>query len=77
MIDVSSHLGGNNQVFDYSTVPKKLRQLGRFCLWKLEGRGDRGKPTKIPYKLDGSRADFTKISDFIDFDNTVSTYGVL
>lgn len=74
MIDVSSHLGGNNQVFDYSTVPKKLRQLGRFCLWKLEGRGCRGKPTKIPYKLDGSRADFTKLSDFTDFEGAVSAY---
>ena len=47
----------NVEVFDYSTIPKFMKDHGRFCLWKLVMKPGKTKPDKIPYQLNGKRAD--------------------
>ncbi len=41
----------------FEKLPDELKQEGRFCLWKYEKR--KGKINKVPYRLDGKRADPT------------------
>src|ERR1035437_7716930 len=51
----------------YSQVPKELRLLRNWCLWKyvkIEGR----KPTKVPYQPNGYKCDVTKEQSFSSFD---------
>ena len=48
----------NVEVFDYSTIPKFMKDHGRFCLWKLVMKPDKTKPDKIPYQLNGKRVLF-------------------
>lgn len=43
----------NAEVFDYSTIPKFMKDHGRFCLWKLVMKPGKTKPDKIPYQLNG------------------------
>lgn len=50
----------------YEKLPDDLKRNARFCLWKYETR--KGKPTKVPYRTDGRRADSTKAADFSTFD---------
>lgn len=49
----------NVEVFDYSTIPKFMKDHGRFCLWKLVMKPGKTKPDKIPYQLNGKRANVT------------------
>ena len=54
----------------YEKLPDDLKRNARFCLWKYETR--KGKPTKVPYRTDGRRADSSKASDFSSFDAVTS-----
>ena len=49
----------NMEIFDYSTIPKFMQEQGKFCLWKLEMKSGKCKPDKIPYRINGKRADAT------------------
>ena len=37
-------------------VPDSLVELDQWILWRSESRGDGGKPTKVPYQINGSHA---------------------
>lgn len=41
----------------YESLPNELKQNGLFCLWRYETR--KGKPTKVPYQVNGRKADAT------------------
>ena len=49
----------NVEVFDYSTIPKFMQEPGRFCFGKLVTKPGKTKPDKIPYRINGNRADAT------------------
>ena len=53
----------------YERPPQYVRQHGLFCLWRYEERN--GKKTKVPYRLDGRRANSTKASDFALFSDVL------
>lgn len=62
----------NVEVFDYSTIPKSMQEHGRFCLWKLVMKLDKIKPDKIPYQLNGKRANATNSQHYSSFEETLS-----
>lgn len=62
------------EIFDYSTIPKFMKEHGRFCLWKLERKQGKSKPDKIPYQLNGKRANATNPKHYADFDEVVAVY---
>lgn len=64
----------NVEVFDYSTIPKFMQEHGRFCLWKLVMKPEKTKPDKIPYRIDGKRADATNPRHYSSFDETVEAF---
>ncbi|MBF1050220.1 phage NrS-1 polymerase family protein [Peptostreptococcus sp.] len=64
----------NVEVFDYSTIPKSMQEHGRFCLWKLVMKLDKIKPDKIPYQLNGKRANATNSQHYSSFEETVETF---
>jgi len=55
----------------FEKLPDELKQEGRFCLWKYEGR--KGRLNKVPYRLDGRRADPTDIKHYMDFNLAAGT----
>ncbi len=54
----------------YEKLPIYVKENARFCLWRYEDRN--GKKTKVPYRIDGRRADSTKLSDFSPFTEIIS-----
>lgn len=64
----------NVEVFDYSTIPKFMKDHGRFCLWKLVMKPGKTKPDKIPYRIDGKRADATNPQHYSSFEKTVEAF---
>ncbi len=54
----------------FEKLPEELKQNARFCLWRYEERGN-GKPTKMPYRLDGQRASSTDRAHFCSFERAV------
>ena len=48
-----------------ANIPKTLRELPRWILWRLEIRD--GAQTKVPYRIDGLRASPTNPNDWTDF----------
>ena len=59
----------NVEVFVYSAIPKFMQEHGRFCLWKLVM-----KPGKIPYQINGKRADATNPQHYSSFEETVEIF---
>lgn len=64
----------NVEVFDYSTIPKFMQEHGRFCLWKLVMKPSKVKPDKIPYRINGKRADTTNPQHYSSFEDTVEAF---
>ena len=64
----------NVEVFDYSTIPKFMQEHGRFCLWKLVMKPGKTKPDKIPYRINGKRADATNPQHYSSFEETVDAF---
>ena len=58
----------NVEVFNYSTIPKFMKDHGRFCLWKPVMKQGKTKPDKIPYRIDRKRADAIKPQHYSSFD---------
>lgn len=64
----------NLEVFDYSMIPKFMQEHGKFCLWKLEMKSGKSQPDKIPYQLNGKRADATNPQHYSTFEETVVAF---
>jgi putative DNA primase/helicase len=47
-------------------VPAFLKAIPNWIRWKIE-TGDNGKPTKVPYRLDGRKAASTRSEDWSDY----------
>lgn len=63
--------------YDYSQIPAKLRQVGRFCLFRLEPRkGAAGKMDKIPYQVNGIKASSANPAHFTDFESALAAYNI-
>lgn len=62
------------EVFDYSTIPKFMQEHGKFCLWRLVMKLGKVKPDKIPYQLNGKRADATNPQHYSSFEETVEAF---
>lgn len=60
--------------FDYSTIPKFMQEHGKFCLWKLEMKSGKRKPDKIPYRINGKRADATNPKHYASFNEVIDVY---
>lgn len=54
---------------NYNNLPNYIKENGLFCLWKYEQR-DHHKPTKVPYQVNGIKAQSNNASTFTTF-NTV------
>jgi len=57
----------------FEKVPKELREDGKFCYWKYVDRG-RGKPDKVPYRLNGTPGDSSDIHAFSSFEEIVQGF---
>ena len=51
-----------------------MQEHGKFCLWKLEMKSGKAKPDKIPYRINGKRADATNPQHYSSFDEVVNAY---
>lgn len=54
------------------TIPSELKAISRWLVWKLESRD--GKPTKVPYQINGWPAKVNDPTTWTTFDNAVSAY---
>lgn len=64
----------NVEVFDYSTISKFMQEQGKFCRWKPQMKSAKAKPDKIPYQLNGKRADATNPLPYSSFEETVDAF---
>jgi len=51
----------------YDNLPKVLRDRGKFCTWKYEERQGQEKPAKVPYHINGNRAQPNNEKTFTDY----------
>src|SRR5712672_3238565 len=54
----------------YSRIPAELRALNQWILWKYETIND--KITKVPYQLNGAKANVSDPITWNNFDNIIS-----
>jgi putative DNA primase/helicase len=54
-------------------VPDSLAELDQWIVWRYEQR-DGGKPTKVPYQVDGSAASSTDPKRWCSFDEALTTW---
>ncbi len=52
-------------------VPAFLKNIYNWIRWRLE-TGDNGKPTKVPYRIDGRKAASTRQEDWADYRSAVT-----
>lgn len=50
----------------FEKLPETLKKEAGFILWRYEER--KGKPTKVPYRINGAKADATNRSHFSSFE---------
>lgn len=68
----------NNQTFIvlkpiFENIPEELRILRQWVNWKLE-LDKNGRSTKVPYQINGQKADSTNQSTWSGFDDVISAY---
>lgn len=51
----------------YDNLPIALRENGKFCFWKYEERLGQEKPAKVPYQINGNRAQPNNEKTFTDY----------
>ena len=62
-------------MYDYSGIPPEMKELGKFCLYRIETKSrDAPKKDKIPYRKDGRRADSGNLLDYLSFDEALEAY---
>jgi len=54
-------------------VPDSLTELGQWIVWRYEQRDD-GKPTKVPYQVNGNRASSTDPKTWCSFDDALKIW---
>jgi hypothetical protein len=59
---------------NFSQIPRDLQKLNRWMLWRLEDRGESKKPTKVPYRVDGSHARVSDPATWASFEEAYSGY---
>ena len=57
----------------FSNLPEELRVLKNWVLWKFEKEEGKKKPTKVPYQINGFKADVTNPKTFASFDECFNT----
>ena len=57
-----------------SHIPAELKSYKQWILWKYEQRKLDGKPAKVPYQANRSKANITESSHFVSFDNALTAY---
>lgn len=57
----------------YEGIPKRMKSLNQWVLWKYEDRD--GRKTKIPYQINGSKADTMKPETWNSFENVSKATG--
>jgi putative DNA primase/helicase len=55
-------------------IPIELRVLPQWICWRLEERNSGGKPTKVPYRIDGRKAKSTDLNDWTTFEKAYQAY---
>ena len=55
----------------YAAVPAALKAQRRWVLWKRESRNGTDKPTKVPYKFDGTKASSTDPSTWTTYNRVM------
>jgi primase-polymerase (primpol)-like protein len=60
------------EVSSMSSIPSELRALRQWVVWRLEQRGSSGKPSKVPYRIDGRRASSTNPDDWTTYDRALT-----
>lgn len=63
-----------SKIIPYKNIPAELRQEKRWLLWKLETRQGEKKPTKVPYQINGKRADSTAPNTWSTFEDVWQVY---
>ena len=51
----------------YDNLPKALRENGKFCLWMYEERQGQEKPAKVPYQINGRKAQSNNERTFTNY----------
>lgn len=59
---------------DISKLPKALKDLKAFCLYRLEPGKNPNKPDKVPYQPNGARASPNKPETFTDFKSVYAVF---
>lgn len=73
-----SHLPGRSpscapqEPSPFTSVPEEMKRERRWVLWRTETRD--GKPTKVPYQTNWTRADSTDPSTWADFETAMGRY---
>src|SRR5512138_2930130 len=56
-------------------IPGELKQLARFCVWKIVFNKQTGNPAKMPFcATDGSPADTTNRAHWVSFEVALARY---
>lgn len=55
----------------FDNIPSELKQLNQWVLWKLEP-DKKGKPTKVPYQLNGRKADKTNPNHWASYQDVIN-----
>lgn len=56
----------------YDNLPNELRDNGKFCLWNYEERKGKIKPDKVPYQINGKRAQSNNENTFTNYSDAVA-----
>lgn len=56
----------------HDAIPRDLREIDQWVLWRYEERG--GKPTKVPYRVNGAKASSTDPQTWTTHDDVWTTY---
>ena len=60
------------ELYDFNSIPSELKSLPQWILWKAESRD--GKPTKVPYQVDGEMAQANNRRTWSTFATAVKFY---
>lgn len=77
MIIGSEGVGGNGQTdFDLSRIPREMRELKQWVVWRYQQRKNEPKPTKVPFRADSPRvnAKSTDPDTWATIDAAVAAY---
>ena len=56
---------------NYNNLPPHIRENAKFCLWRYEQRDSQGKPTKVPYQVNGKKAMPNNANTFTTFETAI------